>query len=172
MVFRTRETSRRPLNSAGLTPPACLLLSNKGKLEALKPSRPVLRHLLNFLTTASLWLCGRSFTGGDEQGFEMLAYVIFLKFAKLLPMLTGLPPPSYWSRDEEKEEEEKEKTEKGGRRGIYPHGRVPETMSRIENVHSGPWFWRSAVIRSLWSAGLLFWGLRSGNTLRQGTLWN
>lgn len=60
----------------------------------------------------------RSFTGGDEQGFEMLAYVIFLKFAKLLPMLTGLPPPSYWSRDEEKEEEEKEKMEKVGE-GAY-----------------------------------------------------
>lgn len=79
----------------------------------------------------------RSFTGRDEQGFEMLAYVIFLEFAKSLPMLTGLPPPNYCSRDEKKEEEEKEKKRRGGRRGIYPHGRVPEAMSRIENVRSG-----------------------------------
>lgn len=59
-----------------------------------------------------------SFTGGDEQGFEMLAYVIFLEFAKLLPMLTGLPPPNYCSRGEKKEEEEKEKKEEVGE-GAY-----------------------------------------------------
>lgn len=48
----------------------------------------------------------------------MPAYVTFLEFAKLLPKLTGPPPPNYCSRDEKNEEEEKDKKEEVGE-GAY-----------------------------------------------------
>lgn len=56
MVPQNQRDFMASLKSVELTLPAGLLLSNEGKQEAVKPSRPVLRHLLNVLADASMWL--------------------------------------------------------------------------------------------------------------------